>query len=102
MKHFLLLAALFILALPAFSQTDSKAALKDPAALKEKAPETFKARFDTTQGEIVIEVTRDWSPNGADRFYNLVKNGFYDGVKFFRVVPGFVVQFGIHGDPALA
>ena len=76
--------------------------LRDPAKLVAKAPETFKARFDTTQGMIVIEVHRAWSPNGADRFYNLVKNGYYDGVKFFRVVPGFVVQWGIHGDPSIA
>ena len=79
-----------------------KEALKNPAALKEKAPETFKALFETTKGEFVIEVKRSWSPIGADRFYNLVKNGYYDGVRFFRVVPNFVVQFGIHGDPDLA
>ena len=76
--------------------------LTDPAKLNAKAPETFKAKFDTTKGVIVIEVHRAWSPNGADRFYNLVKNGYYDGVKFFRVVPGFVVQWGIHGDPNIA
>lgn len=76
--------------------------LMDPAKLTAKAPETFKARFDTTKGTFVIEVHRDWSPNGVDRFYNLVKNGYYDGVKFFRVVPGFVVQWGIHGDPSMA
>jgi len=73
-----------------------------PAKLNAKAPETFKARFDTTQGTFVIEVHREWSPNGSDRFYNLVKNGYYDGVKFFRVVPGFVVQWGISGDPSIA
>jgi len=78
------------------------AILTDPAKLTAKAPETFKAKFDTTQGTFVIEVHRDWSPNGADRFYNLVKNGYYDGVKFFRFVPGFVVQWGIHGDPSIA
>src|SRR5438270_12410243 len=76
-----------------------KAALKDPSKLKEKAPEKFKAQFDTTKGVFVVDVTRAWSPNGADRSYNLVKNGFFDGVKFFRVVPGFVVELGIHGDP---
>jgi peptidyl-prolyl cis-trans isomerase A (cyclophilin A) len=76
--------------------------LKDPSKLAEKAPATFKAKFDTTEGEFVIEVHREWAPHGADRFYNLVKSGYYDGVKFFRVVPGFVVQFGIHGDPAIA
>src|SRR5580765_8156289 len=76
--------------------------LMDPAKLTAKAPDTFKAKFDTTKGIFVIEVHRDWAPNGVDRFYNLVKNGYYDGVKFFRVVPGFVVQWGIHGDPAIA
>jgi peptidyl-prolyl cis-trans isomerase A (cyclophilin A) len=76
--------------------------LADPSLLKGQAPETFKAKFETTKGSFTIEVTRAWSPNGADRFYNLVKHGFFDGVRFFRVVPNFVVQFGIHGDPALA
>lgn len=102
--------------LPAFAQgthnpkpqakpeADAKAkeALKDPSKLIEKAPATFKAKFVTTQGEFVVDVTRSLSPNGVDRFYNLVKHGFFDGVKFFRVVPGFVVQFGIHGDPGIA
>ena len=76
--------------------------LTDPAKLTAKAPEKFKAKFDTTQGAFVIEVHREWSPNGADRFYNLVKNGYFDGVKFFRFVPGFVVQWGIYGDPSIA
>jgi peptidyl-prolyl cis-trans isomerase A (cyclophilin A) len=75
--------------------------LSDPSALKEKAPETFKARFDTSKGVFVIEVTRAWAPNGADRFYNLVKNGYYDDCRFFRVISGFMVQFGINGDPAV-
>ena len=79
-----------------------KASLKDVSALKEKAPAKFNVKLETTKGDIVLEVTRAWSPNGADRFYNLVKNGFYNNVKFFRVVPNFVVQFGIHGDPDLA
>src|ERR1051325_9527470 len=81
---------------------EGKEALKNPATLKEKAPEKFSVKFETTKGEFVVDVIRAWSPNGADRFYNLAKNGFFDGVKFFRVVPNFVVQFGIHGDPALA
>jgi peptidyl-prolyl cis-trans isomerase A (cyclophilin A) len=75
--------------------------LTNPAALNEKAPETYRAKFATTKGDFVIEVTRSWAPNGADRFYNLVKNGYYDGCSFFRVVYGFMVQFGINGDPAL-
>src|ERR1051325_3206380 len=81
---------------------EGKEALKNPATLKEKAPEKFSVKFETTKGDFVVDVTRAWSPNGADRFYNLAKNGFFDGVKFFRVVPNFVVQFGIHGEPALA
>jgi peptidyl-prolyl cis-trans isomerase A (cyclophilin A) len=74
----------------------------DPAKLTAQAPASFKAKFDTTKGTFVIEVTRDWAPAGADRFYNLVKSGYYDGVKFYRVFPGFVVQFGIHGDPSVS
>jgi len=75
--------------------------LSTPSALNEKAPDTFKARFDTSKGAFVIEVTRAWAPNGADRFYNLVKNGYYDECRFFRVLSGFMAQFGINGDPAL-
>lgn len=78
------------------------AAVPAPDALKEKAPETFYAKFETTKGAFVVQVNRAWAPNGADRFYNLVKSGFYDGQRFYRVVKGFVVQWGIPGDPALA
>ncbi len=74
----------------------------DPAKLTEKAPDTFKAQFDTTKGKFTIEVTRALSPNGADRFYNLVRSGYFKDVAFFRVVPGFMCQFGIHGDPAVS
>jgi peptidyl-prolyl cis-trans isomerase A (cyclophilin A) len=77
----------------------SKAALRNPAALKETAPETYRVNFDTSAGVFVVEVHRAWAPKGADRFYNLVKNGFYDDGRFFRVVPGFMVQWGINGDP---
>ena len=75
--------------------------LLTPAALTAKAPELFKTKFDTTKGVIVVEVHRDWSPLGADRFYNLVSNGFFDGVRFFRVIPNFMAQFGINGNPAV-
>lgn len=76
-------------------------ALLNAAAATEKAPESFQVNFDTTKGKFTVDVTRAWSPNGADRFYNLVKLGFYDDVAFFRVLDGFVAQFGIHGDPAV-
>jgi peptidyl-prolyl cis-trans isomerase A (cyclophilin A) len=76
--------------------------LLDPSKLTAKAPDVFQASFTTTKGDFVIEVHRDWAPNGADRFYNLVKAGFFDDTRFFRVVDGFMVQFGISGDPAVA
>jgi len=82
---------------PAFSQ-----ALNNPAALNEAAPAVYKAKFDTSKGAFVIEVHRDWAPIGADRFYNLVKNGFFDNARFFRVISGFMVQFGINGDPRVS
>jgi peptidyl-prolyl cis-trans isomerase A (cyclophilin A) len=63
------------------------------------APEQYTARLETTKGEIVIDVTRAWSPRGADRFYTLLKLGYYDDTAFFRVVAGFMAQIGIHGDP---
>lgn len=63
------------------------------------APDSFDVRFETTAGDFTVHVVREWAPNGADRFYNLVRNGYYDGVYFFRVIDGFMAQFGIHGDP---
>lgn len=79
------------------------AALKDPksAEMTAKAPDTFQAKFETSKGDFVVAVTREWSPNGADRFYNLVRNGYYNDVRFFRVISGFMAQFGINGDPEL-
>ena len=76
--------------------------LANPAMLNQMAPETYRAKFETTKGDFVIEVTRAWAPQAADRFFNLVKNGFYDDCRFFRVVYGFMAQWGIHGDPAVA
>jgi peptidyl-prolyl cis-trans isomerase A (cyclophilin A) len=84
-------------AAPAFSQN-----LANPAALNEQAPATYRVKFDTSKGPFVVEVHRDWAPIGVDRFYNLVKNGFYDNARFFRVVSGFMVQFGISGDPRIS
>lgn len=67
----------------------------------EQAPETFKVKVETSKGDFTIEVTRKWAPNGADRFYELVKKEFYKDTRFFRVVPGFMVQWGINGDPSV-
>jgi len=79
----------------------SKGSLTNPASLKEQAPAVFKAKFTTTQGDFVVEVTRAWAPLGADRFYNLVKNHYFDGAPFFRVLPGFMAQFGISAKPEI-
>src|SRR5438477_12980506 len=68
------------------------------AAMRERAPDTFRARFETSAGDFVIEVHRDWAPFGADRFYNLVKSGYYDDGRFFRVIAGFMGGAGIPGD----
>jgi peptidyl-prolyl cis-trans isomerase A (cyclophilin A) len=94
-------AALVALAPRVAPAQDAKAKLANPAALKEQAPATYKAKFETSNGVFVVEVHRDWAPIGADRFYNLVKNGFYDDCRFFRVMPNFMVQFGINGTPSI-
>ena len=93
--------AALVAATAAIGAQEGKAALKNPAGLKEQAPATYKAAFDTSAGKFVITVHRDWAPKGADRFYNLVKNGFFDDTRFFRVVPNFMVQFGLNGDPGI-
>jgi peptidyl-prolyl cis-trans isomerase A (cyclophilin A) len=82
-------------------QADRLAKLRNPASLTEQSPAAFKVDFDTSKGMFVVEVHRDWAPLGADRFYNLVKNGFYDDVRFYRVIPNFMVQFGMSGNPAV-
>ena len=76
-------------------------ALLKPSLLKDKAPDTYQVKFETTRGDFTVTVTRAWAPLAADRFYNLVKHHFYDGARFFRVVPNFVVQFGISAHPAV-
>lgn len=85
-------------------KSEAKNPLLDPKSkqMTQKAPDEYKVKFETTKGDVIIHVTRDWSPNGADRFYNLVKHGYYDDIAFFRVVEGFMAQFGISGDPALS
>lgn len=79
----------------------SSARLANPALWNKQAPPEFKAKLTTTKGDIVIDVHRDWAPLGADRFYNLVRSGFFTNVSFYRVVPGFIVQFGASPDPKI-
>ena len=86
------------------AETQAAGPLMNPRSpeMNQTAPATFKARFQTSKGDFVIEAHRDWAPQGVDRFYNLVKNGFYDDVRFFRVLKGFMAQFGISGDPRVS
>jgi len=80
----------------------ASAGLTNPASLTAQAPETFKVKLATTKGDVIVQVNRAWSPKGADRFYNLVKAGFFTDMAFFRIVPNFIVQFGISPRPAVA
>ena len=84
---------------PAAAQAAPESSFKAPP--NDKAPDHFKVNFDTSKGLVVVEVNRDEAPNGADRFYNLVTSKFFDGTRFFRVVPNFVVQWGIASEPAM-
>jgi peptidyl-prolyl cis-trans isomerase A (cyclophilin A) len=79
----------------------SDPALLHPSTLTPNAPESYQVKFTTTKGDFVVEVTRAMAPLGADRFYNLVKHGFFTDAAFFRNVPGFIVQFGLSADPAV-
>jgi peptidyl-prolyl cis-trans isomerase A (cyclophilin A) len=118
LKTCALTAAALLLSIPAGAQTPAPAkpkstttvakpataatydhALLKPALLKDKAPETYQVKFDTTRGVFTITITRAWSPLGADRFYNLVKHHYFDNARFFRVLPNFVVQFGLSAYP---
>lgn len=76
-------------------------AMLDPKLANDQAPDQFRVKLETTKGDVIIEVNRAWSPRGADRFYNLVKIGYFQEIAFFRVIDGFMAQFGIHGDPAV-
>ncbi len=81
--------------------TDFGAILRAPAKATHQAPDTFTVKLETTAGDILLDATRAWSPKGVDRFYNLVKAGYYSDIAFFRVIPGFMAQVGISGDPSL-
>ena len=115
LKKWIIVATVLAIIIPLFGQTAARASgqtakrrsaarpsLLQPATLKAQAPEVYRAKFTTTKGDFVIEVTRAWAPRGADRFYNLVKNGFYTDAAFFRVLPGFVAQMGIPARPDVA
>ena len=93
------IAVLFAVAV--LTGQDSVDKLKDPAQLNARAPDAFRARFETSQGSFVIAVERAWAPLAADRFYKLLNNGFYNDSRFFRVLEGFMAQFGLHGDPSV-
>ncbi|HEY2468556.1 MAG TPA: peptidylprolyl isomerase [Terracidiphilus sp.] len=80
----------------------ARPSLLRPASLTAKAPAEFKVSFSTTCGDFIVQVHRDWAPLGADRFYNLVRNGFFTNASFFRVVPNFVAQFGLSANPAVS
>jgi peptidyl-prolyl cis-trans isomerase A (cyclophilin A) len=86
---------------PRTTKMTTDPALLKPATLTAKAPDVYEVKLATTKGDIVVQVTRSWAPIGADRFYNLVRHGFYNNAAFFRIVPGFVVQFGLSADPAV-
>jgi peptidyl-prolyl cis-trans isomerase A (cyclophilin A) len=92
---------LFIGVMTANAQSTTPA-YADPSKLTAQAPDDFKAVFHTTKGDFTVDVTRSLAPNGADRFYNLAKSGFFTDIAFFRVIPGFMCQFGIHGDPNIS
>jgi len=83
-------------------QTHSLLLQPNAPAMNLRSPEIFRVRLETNKGDIVIEVHRDWAPRGADRFYNLVVGGYYDGARFFRVIAGRWAQFGINGEPQIA
>jgi peptidyl-prolyl cis-trans isomerase A (cyclophilin A) len=81
------------------AHADTSAKVPSPSEATATAPATYKVKVATTKGDFTIEVHRDWAPLGADRFYNLVKLGYYNDASFFRVVKGFMVQFGINANP---
>lgn len=97
LRTWLAILLLLLVAAPAGAQS-----LDDPSSATAKAPDLYKVQFETTAGAFTIKVKREWAPSGADRFYNLAKLGFYDDTAFFRVIRGFMVQFGLNGDPILS
>lgn len=102
MKNIFLASSLLILAVGAAALAQTQPNLLDPSTMKATAPATFLVQFETTKGPFTIKVTRAWAPNGADHFYNLVRAGFFTDAAFFRVIPGFMAQFGISARPEVS
>ena len=104
MKAYLLGLVMLAVGLTSCSNTEkaTSGGAMDPSNWKKESPASYKARFETTAGAFTVEVQREWAPIGADRFYNLVQSGYFNGARFFRVVPGFVVQFGLNPDPKVS
>jgi peptidyl-prolyl cis-trans isomerase A (cyclophilin A) len=100
----LTVSAISLASLPscASGPAGDRSALLDTTHSAEIAPETFRVRFETSRGPFVVEAHHAWSPWGVDRFYYLVRRNFYDSAAFFRVLPGYIAQFGINGDPQIA
>ena len=99
-------AALALVAMTIACSRDSPSPSADsttpaPSSAATQAPDSFRVAFETTRGNFAIDVSRAWSPRGVDRFHELVTSGYFTDVAFFRVLPGFVAQFGMHGDPAV-
>ena len=100
--HRLLFASLLAAAAAACGKPRASALLTPNAdSLAQPAPDSFSVAFETSKGRFVVQAVRAWAPRGVDRFYFLANNHFYDGTKFFRNLPNFMAQFGIHGDPAV-
>lgn len=87
---------------PTINGPQDNPALLDPSKANEEAPDQFKVKFETTKGDFVIEVNKKWAPNGANRFYNMVKIGYFKDIAIFRAIKSFMFQFGIHGDPKVS
>ncbi|MAG32933.1 MAG: hypothetical protein CL908_18810 [Deltaproteobacteria bacterium] len=101
-RRFIALALVLVSVAASAQSADQKAGLLRPDRITENGPHYYRVLFETTKGKIVIEVKRSWSPRGADRFYHLVRLGFYDDTAFFRVLNGFMAQFGLNGDPKVS
>jgi peptidyl-prolyl cis-trans isomerase A (cyclophilin A) len=97
--YFIITGSIILMTNGCKQETSTLLLKPDQAELNKQAPDQYQIKFETTKGDFVVEVYRDWSPRGADRLYFLIKNGFYNDARFFRVIAGFMAQFGYHGNP---